>query len=58
MEKVKTPKHRPFHRRHNESSANHLRVDAERNTDGVHQEKPGCEADQPGESFPVILPDR
>ena len=58
LEKVKTPEHRPFHRRHNESSANHLGVDAERNTDGVHQEKPGCEADQPRKFCPVIPPDR
>ena len=58
MEKVKAPEHRPFHRRYNKSSANHLRVDAERNSGGVRREKPRCEADQPGESFPVIALDR
>jgi len=36
VEKVKAPEHRPFHWRYNESSANHLRVDAERNSGEIH----------------------
>jgi len=45
LEKVKAPEHRPFHRRYNKSSANHLGMDAERNSGDVHQEKPRREAD-------------
>ena len=36
VEKVKSPKHRPFHRHYNKSFANRFGVDAERNSDGVH----------------------
>ena len=50
MEKVKTPERRPFHRRYIKSFANRFGVDAQRNSCGVCQEKPGCEADQPRES--------
>ena len=57
MEKIKAPEHRPFHRRHNEPFANCLGVDAERNSGGIHREKPGCEADQPGEPPPEIALD-
>ena len=58
MEKIRAPEHRPFHRGYNKSFANRFGVDAQRNSCGVCREKPGCEADQPGEFLPVILPDR
>jgi len=58
LEKVKTPKHRAFHRRYDRSLANHLGVDAEQNPDGVHSNKSGCESDRPGESPPVIALER
>ena len=58
LEKAKAPEHRPFHWCCDRSSANHLGMDAERNSGGVHREKLRCEADQPGEFLPVILPDR
>ena len=57
MEKIKAPEHRPFHRRHNGPFANRLGVDAERNSGGVHREKPGCQEDRPGETFPTIALD-
>jgi len=58
VEKVKAPKHRPFHRCYNRSFKNRLGVDAKRNSDGVHWEKSGHESDQPGEPFPTIVLDR
>ena len=58
LEEVKAPEYRPFHRGYNKSFASRFGVDAERNSGGVCREKPGCEADQPRESFPVIPPDR
>ena len=58
VEKIKTPEHRPIHRRHDKPFANCLGVDAERNSGGVRREKPGREPDKPGESFPMIALDR
>ena len=58
MEKVNTPEHCSFYRCYNKSFTNRLGVDAERNSDGVHREKSKREPDRPGESFPVIAPDR
>jgi len=58
LEKVKAPERRPFHWCYDRSLANHLGVDTERNSGGVHREKLRCEADQPGGSFPVIPLDR
>ena len=50
MEKVETPKYRPFHRRYDEAFANRVRVDAERHPDQVRQETPEREPDWPCES--------
>jgi len=58
LEKVTTPEHCPFHRRHNKSIANCLGVDAERNSGRVHREKSSHESDRPGESLPVITLDQ
>jgi len=58
LEKANAPEHRPFHRRHNKPVASCLGVDAERNSAGVRQGKPGCEQDQPGKYFTVIEFDR
>jgi len=54
LEKVKTPEHRPLHRRYDRSFANYLGVDAEQDPDGVHSKKSGRESDRPGESLRVI----
>jgi len=58
LEKVKASKHRPFHRRYDRSFGSRFGVDVERNSGGVRREKSRCEADQPGEPFPVIAPGR
>jgi len=58
LEEIEPPEHRPFHRRHNKPFTNHLRMDAERNSGGIRREKPRCQADQPGQSFCVIVLDR
>jgi len=58
VEKIETPEHRTFRRRHDKPFANCLGVDAERNSGGVRREKPRCKPDQPGESFPMIALDR
>jgi hypothetical protein len=58
LEKLEAPEHRPFRRRHNESFANCLRVDAERDPDGVRPEKPRHEPDRPCKSFSAIACDR
>ena len=58
MEKIKAPKHRPFHRRHNKPSANRLGADVERNSGGIRQEKSRCEPDQPGQSSSAITLDQ
>ena len=54
VEKIKAPEHHPFHRRHNKPFANRLGVDPGQNSGGVRREKPGCEPDHPGQSFPLI----
>ena len=58
METVEAPKHRPIYWSYNKLFGNRLGVDVERNSDGVHKGISERESDQPGESFPVILPDR
>ena len=58
MEKAEAPEHRPFHWSYNESFANRLGVDVERNSDEVRQGKSERESDQPGEPFSAVLPDR
>ena len=58
MEKVKSPKHRPFRRGYNGSFASRLGVDAERNSDGIRQETSKRESDRPGKSFTAIALDR
>ena len=58
MDKAKPTKHRSFHRHHTRPFANRLRMDAERNSDGVRQGKSRHESDQPSESFLVIELDR
>ena len=58
VETVNPPKHRPFHRHYNKTFTNRPGVDAERNSDGVRQEKAKRESDRPGESFHAIAPDR
>jgi len=58
VEKVNTPERCPFYRCYNKSFANRLGVDAKWYSDGVHREKSKHEPDRPGESFPVIAPDR
>jgi len=54
LEKAKASQHRPFHRCYDRSFGSRFGVDVERNSGGVRREKPRCEADQPGESSPVI----
>ena len=51
VEKASTPEYRPFHRHHDESVADHLEMDAERNPDGFRQGKSRRKPDQPCESF-------
>ena len=51
VEKASTPKYRPFRRDHDESVADNLEMDAERNPDGFHQGKSRRKPDQPCESF-------
>ena len=47
LEKLEAPEHRPFRRHHDESFANCLRMDVERDSDGVHPEKSRREPDRP-----------
>ena len=56
--KAKPAEHRSFHRRRTRPFANRLRMGAERNCNGVRQDKSGRKSDQPGESFLVIALDR
>ena len=51
VEKAKTPEYCPFRRDRNESVADHLEVDAERNSDRFCREKSRRKTDQPCESF-------
>ena len=57
LEKVETPKHRLFYRHCDGSFANHLRMDAEQNSDGIYSEKSRSEQNQPGESSLIIALD-
>ena len=58
MEKAEAPEHRSFHWSYNESFANRLGVDVERNSDEVRQGKPERESDQLGEPFFAVSPDQ
>ena len=51
VEKASTPEYCPFRRHHDESVADHLGVDAERNPDGFHRGKSRRKPDQPCEPF-------
>ena len=51
MEEIAAPKYRPFHRRYNETFANRVRMDAERNSNQVCREKPRRESDWLGVCF-------
>ena len=57
VEKLEASKSRSFCWCNNESFANNLGMDAERDSPGVHRGKPRRESGQPGESFPVIALD-
>ena len=58
LEKVEASQHRPFYRRCDRPFGSRFGVDVERNSGGVRQENPRCEADQSGESSSVIALDR
>ena len=53
VEKAEASEYRAFYRDHDKLVANHLEVDAKRNSDGFRQEKSGCKPDQSCESFSV-----
>ena len=51
VEKASAPEYRPFRWDYNNPAADHLEVDAKRNSDELSREKSGREPDQPRESF-------
>ena len=53
VEKAETSEYRSFRRDDREPAADHLEVDATRNSDRFHREKSRCEPDQPCQSFSV-----